>query len=260
MGRRHDEAAELERQLAELEAVRPFLDLAREIKDQVDRASAADGADVAALVAALEAVPSRERRRIGQATFDRLSPEAQWAVLERVFGDDEIREHLAAEHASRVEQVRRTAERHATVLAARAAGRLDLTALPETDELLLGLFVPESASIAVARGRAAAGCARRLVLRTTAAPGVLRVVQDLYDPDRGLFVTAAYDRAIWATERLEGHSRVRVGSLDPHDGVLEPVVYPGARVDVELDGEVREGRLHLGFAVLGDEDVFAATA
>ena len=201
MGRRHDEAAEQERQLAELAEVRPFLDLAREIKDQVDRASGGDGADVASLVAALDAVPSRERQRIGQAAFDRLSPEAQWAILERVFGDDEIREHLAAEHAARLDQLRRTAERRATVQAARAAGRLDVTALPETDELTLGLFVPESASIAVARGRAAAGCARRLVLRTTAEPGVLRVVQDLYDPDRGLFVTATYDKAIWATER-----------------------------------------------------------
>lgn len=260
MGRRHDEAAEQERLLAELAAVRPFLELAREIKEQVDRASTDDGADVAALVAALEAVPSRERRRIGQATFDRLSPEAQWAVLGRLFGDDDIRDYLAAEHASRVEHLRRTATRRATVLAARAAGRLDLTALPETDELTLGLFVPESAPVAVGRGRAAAGCARQLVLRPTAEPGVLRVVQDLYDPDRGFFVTAAYDKAIWATERLDGHLRVRVGSFDPHDGVLEPAVYPGARVDVEHGGRVREGRLHLGFAVLGDEDVFAATA
>ena len=91
MGRRQDEFAEHERQLAELDAVRPFLDLAREIKDQVDRASTDDSADAAALVAAVEAVPSRERQRIGQTTFDRLSPEAQWAVLERVYGDDEIR-------------------------------------------------------------------------------------------------------------------------------------------------------------------------
>ena len=260
MGRRQDEFAEHERQLAELDAVRPFLDLAREIKDQVDRASADDSADAAALVAAVEAVPSRERQRIGQATFDRLSPEAQWAVLERVYGDDEIREYLAAEHAARVEQVRRTADRRTTALAARAAGRLDLAALPETEELTLGLYVPDSVRVAIARGRAAAGCARELVLRTTAEPGVLRVVQDLYDPQRGFFVTAEYDKATWATERLDGHSRVRVGALDPQGGVLEPFLYPGGRVDVESAGRVREGRLHLGFAVLGDEDLFSATA
>lgn len=259
MGRRQDDAAELERQLAELEAVRPYLDLAREIRVQVDRASADDGADAAALVAAVEAVPTRERQRIGRATFDRLSPEAQWAVLERVYGDDEIREYLAAEHAARVDQVRRTADRHAVALAARAAARLDLDALPEAEELTLGLYVPDSVRSAIARGRAATGCARQLVLRTTAEPGVLRVVQDLYDPHHGFFVTAEYDKATWATERVDSHSRVRVGSLDQHDGVLEPALYPGGRVDVERAGRVLEGRLHLGFAVLGDEDLFAAT-
>lgn len=260
MGRRRDEADEHERLLAELEAVRPYLDLAREIKEQVDHASTDDTADAAALVAAVEAIPGRERQRIGRETFERLSPEAQWAVLERVFGDEEIRRYLATEHADRLELVRRTADRHTTALAARAARRLDLATLPEGEELTLGLFVPDGVRVAIARGRAATGCARQLVLRTTTETGVQRVVQDLYDPQRAFFVTAEYDRSRWATERLDGHSRVRVGSLDQHGGVLEPVLYPGGRVDVESAGQVREGYLHLGFAVLGDEDLFAATA
>ena len=132
--------------------------------------------------------------------------------------------------------------------------------LPEAEELTLGLFVPDSVRVAIARGRAAAGCARELVLRTTAEPGVLRVVQDLYDPQRGFFVTAEYDKATWTAERLDGHSRIRVGSLEQQGGVLEPFLYPGGRVDVESAGRVREGRLHLGFALLGDEDLFSATA
>ena len=58
-----------------------------------------------------------------------------------------------------MEQVRRTADRRTAARAARAAGRLDLAALPETEELTLGLYVPDSVRVAIARGRAAAGCA-----------------------------------------------------------------------------------------------------
>jgi hypothetical protein len=35
------------------------------------------------------------------------------------------------------------------------------------------------------------------------------------------------------------------------------VLYAGGRVDVVLDSEEREGRLHLGYVMVGDADVFA---
>lgn len=259
MGRRHDEAAEHERQVAELEAVRPFLALAREIKEQVELATSDDSTDVASLVDAVDAVPRSERSRMARAAFDRLLPDQQWAVLERSFGDEEIREYLTAEREARLEHVRRTAGQHAAALAARQASRLDLSVLSVDEELTLGLFLADDVRAAVARGRSSTVCARQLVLRTTQEAGVLHVVEDVFNPRRGLFVTAEYDEQTWATERLEDHARVRLGSLtDDPVRVLQPLLYPGGRVDVEHDGEVREGRLHLGFAVVGDEDVFAA--
>jgi len=52
---------------------------------------------------------------------------------------------------------------------------------------------------------------------------------------------------------------VRVGSSGPADGgvTLDPVLYPAGRVDAEVAGQITEGHLHLGFAMLGDYDVFS---
>lgn len=44
------------------------------------------------------------------------------------------------------------------------------------------------------------------------------------------------------------------------DGGFEPALYRGGRVDVEVDGVARSGHLHLGFALVGDEDVFATAS
>jgi len=54
---------------------------------------------------------------------------------------------------------------------------------------------------------------------------------------------------------------VRLGSLTAAgpDAALEPTLYPGGRVDVDTGGRRQVGRLHLGFALLGDIDIFAAS-
>jgi hypothetical protein len=102
------------------------------------------------------------------------------------------------------------------------------------------------------------------VLRATTEPGAFRVGEDVFNPRRGLFVTADYDERVWSAERLAGHRLVRVGSLVDGDGTtaLQPTLYPGARVDLQtdVDGAATEGRLHLGYAVVGDQDVFADPA
>jgi hypothetical protein len=36
------------------------------------------------------------------------------------------------------------------------------------------------------------------------------------------------------------------------------VLYPGGRVDVLVGDEVRTGHLHLGFVLVGDNDLFVA--
>jgi hypothetical protein len=97
---------------------------------------------------------------------------------------------------------------------------------------------------------------RELLLVATGArwvPGA-QIVQPV-----AVFVTAAYDESVWESERLHGHSEARIGSLDP-DGRLEPVVRPGTRLDVEVGGQVLQGRLHVGALVIDDHDVFAAAS
>jgi hypothetical protein len=245
----------------DLEGLRPYLELAREIRSEVDRI-ASGGADAAAdLGAAFEVVPRRERERVAQAVFDRLPPTEQWAILERIFDDDEIRSFLATRHEARRDDVTRRAADRAQARAARRVGWIDVRLLPPGVELTLGLFRPLDVHAAVDRGRASSVCARQLVVRTTETDDV-HVLEDVFNPRRGFFVTSDYDEAVWATERLASHARVRLGALAPGaaDDAFEPTLYPGGRVDVEVDGVVRPGRLHLGFALVGDEDVFAATS
>ena len=259
MARRDDRSDELEELAAEVDAVRPYLDLAREIRHAVDEFASDDDAQVETLVQALDAIPQRERAGVARSVFDQLPAERQWAVLERVFGDEEIRAHLADERVDRLRELRRSADAHAIARAARAERRVDLAALPDGIELTLGLFRSQDVRGALAKGHGSHVCARELALRSTAVPGEVQVLDDVFNPQRGLFVTAAYDEDVWRAERLTSHAVVRLGSLVEVDGarVLEPVVYPGARVDVELDGHPVEGRLHLGFVLVGEEDVYA---
>jgi len=261
MGRRQRDPDGHQQELTELDAARPYLALAREIRAEVEQLAAegaAGTAGAASLVAAIDGIPERERARVARAIFDRLPAEEQWAVIERAFGDEEIRAHLAAERDARRARVREGEARHALVLAARAARRLDLVALPPGEQLTLGLFLPDDVRAAVTRGAASAAVARQVVLRATDEPGLLHVLEDVFNPRRGLFVTPGYDEATWASERLASHARVRLGALGgTPDGALEPALYPGGRVDVADAAGAREGRLHLGFALIGDEDVFA---
>lgn len=258
MTRRHDGEDERQHEMAELEAARPYLELARQIRARVDAATGDDTIDAASLVEAIEAVPRDERQRVARAAFDRLGPTEQWAVLARAFGDEEIRTYLAIERNARLAHVQRTAVAHAFVLASRETRRLDLAALPADVELTLGLFLPGDARAAVDHGRTSSTCARQLVVRSTGDAGVLHVIEDRFNPRHGLFVTPSYDEAIWARTRLDDHAQVRIGSCgDGPDGPFEAAIYPAGRVDVEHGGAVDEGPLHLGFAVIGEEDVYA---
>jgi hypothetical protein len=246
----------------DIEGLRPYLALAREIQAEVERIASGGAGAATDIDAALDAVPRRERERVARAVFDRLPPDQQWAVLERVFDDDEIRAFLVADHQAGRDEAARRAVHLALARTARDAGRIDLGELPAGVELTLGLFAPRDVHAAVGRGRRSSVCARQLVVRTAGPDGVVHVLEDVFNPQRGFFVTPDYDEAVWATERLTSHTRARLGARAPTgpDGGFEPALYPGGRVDVEVDGVARPGHLHLGFALVGDEDVFAAAS
>jgi len=244
---------------AEIEDARPFVSLAREIHDEVARAAAA-GSDADTLVEAIDAIPRRERLQVARAVFDRLPADQQWAVIERTFGDDEIRTALEAERQERLAEARRTSTRRALTAGARAADRLDTRDVPADEWLTLGLFLEPDVRAAIARGRSSTACARRLVLRRRSDPGAFQVVEDVFNPAGGYFVTGQYDEETWRTQdRLPAHALVRAGSITEEKSgrSFEPVLYIGGRADFELEGEWLTGRLHLGYLMVGDEDVFA---
>jgi hypothetical protein len=242
----------------ESDDARPYLDLAREIQAEVARIAADPTAHADLLVELLERIPQQERMKLARAIFDRLPTERQWAMVEQVYGDEEIRAYLKAERAARLAEARTDGERRMLARRSAAEHRLDTREVAQGEVLTLGLFREHDARAAVSRGHASSTCARRLVLRS-AGEGGFQVMEDVFNPRGGYFVTAEYSEETWRTEdRLPGHALVRVGSIveDGAGGTFEPVVYPGARVDVESSGRPARGHLHLGFAMLSDVDIF----
>lgn len=234
-----------------------LVELARLIQQHVDRFIADDDADPQVLSDFLDELPRRERARLAGEVFAGLPPERQWEILAALFDDAELRGHLDKERARRLEWLRDGADLEAAVVAARVSGALDLRVVPVGVEVALGLFRSEDVRAAADRGSASDVCARRVVLRMESPDGEARVIDDTFNPRGGLFVTPGYDSSVWKRERWPGHALVRVGAaVAGVDGALEPVLFPGARVDVEFDGEIHHGRLHLGYVVIEGEDVF----
>lgn len=243
----------------------PYLDLAREIRSEVEKLAADDTADASLIEDAIDRFPAEARAQVARSAFERLAPERQWEVIERIFGDDEIHHYLEAERAARRTHARDTAALHGLALRSRAEGALDTRLLPGGALLTLGLFREPEVAAAVRRGRDSSACVRRVALRAEGdGSGSLRVVEDVFDPSRAYFVTRDYDEQTWRSERLESHDRVWVGSLGGTDSTgadgvasFAPVLVAGARVDVLRDAATARGRLHLGFAMLAEDDVFA---
>jgi hypothetical protein len=257
--RRSRERADLERQAAELEVARPYLELAREIQAEVARIAADPSVQSELLFDLVEAAPREERMKLARRIFAELPAERQWVVIERVYGDEELASYLEAERMTHLAAARATAERLDSVARARAEHRLDTRDVPAGELLTLGLFREREAGAATAHGHTSSTCARRLVLRAV-GDGAFQVIEDVFNPSGGYFVTAEYSEETWRTsDRLEGHVIVRVGAIVEGPGgrqSFEPVVYPGGRVDFEIGGRLARGRLHLGFGMLSEVDVF----
>ena len=252
--RRRTEIAQLR---SEIEANSPYLGLARAIQDHVDQAVADPDLQLDELAAAIDRWPDDARAAAIEAAFLALPLAEQWAWLADLFDDDELRAALTFDH-----DLARAAARRATRLGALVAGvlehrELDTRAVPVSEDITLGLHREVDVRAAVTLGTASTATARRLVLRATEQPGRLLVLEDVFNPAGGLFVTQEYDAASWRAERLEPNTVVHVGAARS-DG-LEPVVHPGGRLDVEVAGSIRCGRLHTGFAAVGDVDLFVAT-
>jgi len=255
--RRREQVARLE---AEIEDARPYLELAREIRAEVLRVADDGDADTEALVSAIDAVPRRERNAIARAVFAQLSPEQQWEILVRVFDDAELRAVFDAERRDRIERLGRDAAREQMAADARATGRLDMCTVPDGERVTLGLFRERDVHAAIDLGHRSSSCARRVVLAADGPDGSFRVIEDVFNPAGGYFVTGEYDQATWEQhDRLPAHTIVRPGSRTAaaRDESFAPVLHVGGRVDFEREEMLTEGRLHLGYAMVGDVDVFA---
>lgn len=210
------------------------------------------------VVEAVEAIPRRERAAVARRIFEQLPPTERWNVVERVFEDTEVREAIAAER----DLIRAVAvsalARRSVVTGVRVNRLIDTRDIAPDEEVMVGLFAASDVDVAVDRGHRSATCARRVVFRSEGG-GLLRVVTDVFNPRGGYFVRAEYDEQTWRTsDRLAPHSLVRLGSLtEDSDGPrFEPMLYPGARVDVEIAGRVVPGKLHMGYVMIGDDDLF----
>jgi hypothetical protein len=250
--------AELGKSASELDEARPFLELAREIQAEVARIAADPSAHGDLLVELLERTPRDERMKLAQAVFGQLPLERQWAIIEEVYGDEEIGAYLEAERSVRLAEARTVGQRLDVVRKARAERRLDTRDVTRGEVLTLGLFREHDVWAAVSRGNTSSTCARRLVLWCV-GEGTFQVMQDAFNPNGGYFVTAEYSEETWRTsDRLPGHAVVRVGSVTESatGQSFQPVVYPGGRADFEVGGRPIPGRLHVGFAMLSDVDIF----
>jgi hypothetical protein len=250
--------AEISEPRSEVDEAGPFLELAREIHAEVARIAADPSAHGDLLVELMDRIPREERMRLAQAIFDQLPPERQWAIIEDLYGDEEISAYLEAERSVRLAEARRDRERLDVARSARVERRLDTRDVARNEVLTLGLFREHDARAAVSRGHASSTCARRLVLTST-GDGTFQVIEDVFNPSGGYFVTAEYSEDTWRTEdHLPGHAVVRIGSIveGAAGSSFDPVVYPGSRVDFETAGHQVRGRLHLGFAMLSDVDIF----
>ena len=250
--------AEISEPGSEVDDAAPLLELAREIQAEVARIAADPSAHGELLVELMDRIPQDERMELARAIFDRLPPERQWAIIEDVYGDEEISDYLEVERSVRLAEASRGGERLDLARRARVERRLDTRDVARNEVLTLGLFREPEARAAVSRGHASSTCARRLGLTCTGG-GTFQVIEDVFNPSGGYFVTAEYSEETWRTEdRLPGHAVVRIGSIVEGEGgpSFDPVVYPGGRVDFETGGRPVRGRLHLGFAMLSDIDIF----
>jgi hypothetical protein len=250
---RREDIARLE---AEVAAARPYLGLAREIQHEVDRLSADPSVAGDSLTDAIDAIPRRERLALARTIFDHLPAEKQWAIIEDTLDDAELREVLTQTREQHADAVRHAAGYRLIGERARAANRFDTREIAEGDALTVGLFREADVHDAIPRGHRSTVCARRLVLVGTCDDALLHVMDDVYNPGGGLFVTPDYDETVWrSTDRLDAHTLVRAGSLV--GSKFEPILYAGGRADFEVDGAVVPGRLHVGYVMLGEYDVFA---
>jgi hypothetical protein len=234
------------------------LELAREIQADVRRVAADPAAHLDLLDALIDAVSAGKRMELAQTIFEQLPVDQQWAVVERVYGDAEVRSYLEAHRASMLARAEGSASRLELAARARRERRLDTRDVELSEELTLGLFREHDVRAALARGHTSSTCARRLVLRAV-GDGRFQVLEDTFNPRGGYFVTGDYSEDTWRDhDRLEPHAVVRVGSITAESGSssFEPVLYAAGRVDVEVGGKAARGRLHLGFAMLSELDVF----
>ena len=252
--RRARRQAEVERLQAELDESGPFLGLAREIQEEVRRLADDPDAGLDVLTDSFERLPREARQRVAEATFHALSAERQWEILVHLFGDDELRAALEHERTVRLADARSAARIHALVEVVHEHGVLDTREVPVHMRLTLGLFRESDVLPAIARGRASTACARRLILYSTGEAGVLQVMEDVFNPAGGLFVTGDYDEQRLARRAIDpAHARARRVRARPPVRAIGP---SGGRVDVEVAGSIQRGHLHAGYALVGDAELF----
>ena len=232
--------SEIEELRSELEGVRPYLGLAREIHDEVERAVADPTGDLDELAGRDRRVARRRARSTRSSTAFRGAARrrAVGRSSPSLFDDDELRAALAVEHERRRGRAARR-----TPAAAAVRGRASTTRRARHARRRRpartspsGCSARSTCAPPCRAGRRRRPCARRLVLRATGEPGRLLVLDDVFNPADGpVRDRRTTTRRSGATERLEPNTSC-ASARRPTAAPFEPVVHPGGRLDVETAG------------------------
>ncbi|MDB5164164.1 MAG: hypothetical protein JWS12_782 [Candidatus Saccharibacteria bacterium] len=237
----------------------PYIELAREIQDNIARIAMTGTAQDAALVELFDSIGREARQEAARNVFSTLSLENRWHIIATVFSDDEIKTALELQHESLHRQAARKNYYAEIAREAQEHNRLDLLNLDFGVPLVLGLFRSAEVAQVVRTGKKSQICARRLSLLSTNDKGVFQVINDEFNPHGSFRIGADYNEEIWRKqERFDGHSLIRPGfQLENSDSLqFQSALYVESRVDFQSNNQTHTGLLSLGYAVVGDYDVF----
>ena len=231
----------------DLDTARVADELAARIRAELATFTTSDEAFADGLRMVLDRLHDDERASVVLATFDRLDPDRQVALLRELLGDKAVGRLIVGGLADRFASIRRFEVTDEILDRAVHGAHLDATEIPAGVTLTIGLFRPEDVHRGRELGEASDSCARELVVVATDDPGVFRVIVDRYHPRGGTQVSPDYDSSVWATEELASHTLVTFPDAE---------LLAGARLDLSFDGATRSGRLHVGFVLIDGVEAF----
>lgn len=133
------EIAQLRGVQQEVDALRPWIGLARTIKEETARYAATTDVDTAVNLA-VQGASEEQRQNFVLAAFNQLNPERQLEMLATTFGDGIIKEALESERQKRLAQLETTNQLQAILNEAREHKRIRFADIPTDAKVEMYLY------------------------------------------------------------------------------------------------------------------------